>query len=172
MSLMKDIGKELENNIENEDNMTRCYELGYLLVPTIPEDEVGAMYGNLKELILNHNGVVVSDDMPRMIDIAYEMTKVLQNVRHRFKNAYFGWIKFEMNTTDVLNLKKQLDLDLNIIRFLILKTVKENTIASKRFIHKDNSRRKIPGVKKAVEGEDVEINKEEIDKEIDAMVAA
>ena len=54
---------------------------------------------------------------------------------------------------------------------MILKTVKENTIATKRFIHRD-SRRKMPILKK--EGENtasLPIDKEEIDKEIEAMVA-
>jgi hypothetical protein len=59
----------------------------------------------------------------------------------------------------------------NIIRFLILKTVKENTIAAKRFVHKEITHKK-PMAKKADENEEVvPINKEEIDKEIDAMVA-
>jgi hypothetical protein len=61
-------------------------------------------------------------------------------------------------------------LDPNIIRFLILKTVKENTIASKRFVRGDM--RKKPRSAKEESGETaVPINKEEIDKEIDALVA-
>jgi len=72
-----------------------------------------------------------------------------------------------------LELKKKLDLDPNMVRFLILKTVKENTVASKRFVHRDAVRRKVPTVKKEgeVSEEVAPINKEEVDKEIDAMVA-
>ena len=98
------------------------------------------------------------------------MVKVIANVRNKFNTAYFGWIKFTMDSDKVLELKKKLDLDPNFIRFLILKTVKENTIATKRFVGRDNVHKK-PSTKKDENEVVVPINKEEIDKEIDAMVA-
>ncbi len=160
---------EVENTEENERN-ARVYELGYLLVPTITEDEIGAAYGNLKDVVMSFGGNMISDDMPKMTNLAYEMLKVVQNVRSKFTTAYFGWVKFEMSPAQVLELKKKLDLDPLVLRFLIIKTVKENTIAAKRFVYKDAPRRKAPTAKK--EGEEAApINKEEIDKEIDAMVA-
>ena len=76
-----------------------------------------------------------------------------------------------MDSDKVLELKKKLDLDPSIIRFLILKTVKENTIASKRFIRGDMLHRR-PLVKKTEIEVSVPINKEELDKEIDALIEA
>jgi hypothetical protein len=68
-------------------------------------------------------------------------------------------------------LKKKLDADPKIIRFLFIKTVKENTIAAKRFASRDTVHRRIPLISKEGESkESVSINKEEIDKEIEAMV--
>ncbi|MEI7765388.1 MAG: 30S ribosomal protein S6 [bacterium] len=151
----------------------KVYEVGYLLVPSIPEEEVGAVYGNLKELISSFDGVMISDEMPGMINLAYTMQKTVQNVRSKYSTGYFGWMKFYMSAEKIISLKKKLDLDSKIIRFLVLKTVKENTIAAKRFVHKDIApRKKAPVVKGAESEEEVEINKEEIDKEIDAMIAA
>jgi len=107
-----------------------------------------------------------------MINLAYTMQKVIQNVHHKYDTAYFGWVKFSMEGEKVLELKKKMDLDTKVIRFLILKTVKENTIASKRFIKGVTTRRKAPSLVKGEESkEEVIVNKEEIDKEIDAMVA-
>jgi ribosomal protein S6 len=149
----------------------RVYELGYLLVPTLEEVNVPAVFGDLKELISSLGGVHISDDMPKMIPLAYSMVKVVANVRSKFNTAYFGWVKFTMDSDKILELKKKLDLDPNFIRFLILKTVKENTIATKRFVRGDFAHRK-PKVKSSDDGEVVvPINKEEIDKEIDALVA-
>ncbi len=163
--------KKEETKIEKDANDSRIYEVGYLLVPSIPEEEVGAEYGNLKELISSLGGAVVSDEMPRMIGLAYQMSKVVSNIRYKYDNGYFGWTKFEMDPESVLELKKKLDMDAKVIRFLIIKTVRENTIASKRFIGKDMIRRKPPTKKE--DGEPVaEINKEEIDKEIEALVSA
>ncbi len=166
---------EVENNTninsaEAAEANSKVYELGYLLVPTISADDVPVSYGNLKELVSSLGGEVIADEMPKMISLAYSMTKVISNVRSKFNTAYFGWIKFTMDAQKVLELKKVLDLDTKIIRFLLLKTVKENTIAAKRFVRGETYKR--PTSKKAGENEVVTpINKEEIDKEIDALVA-
>jgi len=158
-------------DLENKDLDTRVYEVGYLLVPTISEEEIPAVYGSIKEFITSFGGEIISDEMPKMIGLAYIMSKIFQNIRNKFNSAYFGWVKFSMNMKKVLELKKKLDLDPNILRFLILKTVKENTIATKRFARRDMARRRSPVMKRKGESEDVvPINKEEIDKEIDAMI--
>lgn len=160
---------ENENEIEKDVN-SRVYELGYLLVPTISEEDMPITFGNLKELISSLGGIHISDEMPKMMPLSYSMVKVVSNVRNKFNTAYFGWVKFTMDSDKVLELKKKLDLDPNLIRFLILKTVKENTIAAKRFVRGEIHRR--PTAKKNENDEAiVPINKEEIDKEIDAMVA-
>jgi len=167
------------SDAENKDNIeakeeteanSKVYEFGYLLVPTIAQDDVPINYGNLKELVSSFGGEVISDEMPKMINLAYSISKVTSNVRSKFTTAYFGWIKFTMSSDKVLELKKSLDLDPKIIRFLLLKTVKENTIAAKRFVRGETYKR--PIMKKSTENETVvPINKEEIDKEIDALVA-
>lgn len=160
-------------DLENKDSNARVYEVGFLLTPTISEDEMPAVYGSIKELVASFGGEIISDELPKMIGLAYAMSKVLKNIRHKFDSAYFGWIKFSMDPEKVLELKKKLDLDLNIIRFLTMKTVKENTIATKRFAHREGYRRS-PVMKKKEGSEEsaAPINKEEIDKEIDAMVEA
>lgn len=166
MRLMQDMDIGAENNKDGE----KVYEVGYLLVPTLASEEVPVIYTNLKDLISSLGGEFISDDMPKMIPLAYSMLKVVSNVRSKFNTAYFGWVKFFMDPEKVLELKKKLDLDPNMIRFLILKTVKENTLASKRFVGKDSAYRKNTP-KKDDGAEALPINKEEIDKEIDAMVA-
>lgn len=163
---MSDKDLDLEN-----DTDSRIYEVGYLLVPKIEEVDVPALYGNLKELILSLGGVIIADEIPRMKELAYTLGKDVQNVRSKFDTAYFGWTKFEMEPAKVLELKKKLDLDPNFLRFLIMKTVRENTVATKRFVRRDTVHRKIPGVGGGNVETSVEIDKEKIDKEIEAMVA-
>ena len=156
--------------MKEENSDSRVYELGYLLVPTLSPEDVPIHYGNFKELASSFKGEIITDEMPKMIPLTYSMSKVVSNIRNKFNTAYFGWTKFTMDPEQILKLKKHLDLDPNVIRFLILKTVKENTIAAKRFIRGETYRR--PIMKKNTENEAaVPINKEEIDKEIDALVA-
>ncbi|MCX6757886.1 MAG: 30S ribosomal protein S6 [Candidatus Nomurabacteria bacterium] len=157
-----------EKNIDVEVAEPRVYEVGYLLSNAIEEAEVPVEYGNLKDFVASFGGVIISDEMPKKIDLAYTIEKVIKNIKHKFDSAYFGWIKFEMTPEKVLELKKKLDLDIKIVRFIIIKTVRENTLAVKKFVRSD-IKRHTPKLR--AEGEEApEINKEEIDKEIDAMV--
>ena len=167
---------ELETKDQSETKEAedpRVYELGYLLLPIIAEENVPASYGNLKELILSFGAEVITDEMPKKINLAYSMYKIIANTRQKFDNAYFGWIKFYMSPEKILELKTKLSFHPELIRFLIVKTVKENTIAGRRFIGKELPHRRIPTLHKPPEVTEpsTPINKEEIDKEIDAMVA-
>ena len=169
MKPMSEAEAENKNGTEKDTN-SRIYELGYLLVPTVPGEDVPAVFGNLKELVSSLGGVVISDEMPKMMPLAYAMVKITANVCNKFKTAYFGWTKFAMDSDKVSELKKKLDLNPNFIRFLIIKTVKENTIAAKRFV-RGEMRRRPRADKNSESGTTVPINKDEIDKEIDALVA-
>ena len=174
MKPMQDKKNKGEMSLDLEEtNSTdpRVYEVGYLFVPTISLEDLPVNYGDLKELIASFDGKIISDDMPKMINLAYTMLKVVANVRSKFDTAYFGWVKFEMDPQKVLELKKKLDLSPTIIRFLIIKTVKENTIATKRFAFRDSAHKKPVTKKEEGTAENVEVNKEELDKEIDAMIA-
>jgi len=180
MKPMQDKKNKDENNIietsmdidEAFSSDPRVYEVGYLFVPNISQEELPANYGNLKELVSSFGGHIISDEMPKIINLAYPMIKVISNIHTKFTTAYFGWVKFEIDPARVLELKKKLDLSSNIIRFLIIKTVKENTIATKRFVYRDGAHRKTVAKNgEEASAENTEINKEEIDKEIDAMVA-
>jgi len=166
---MSDTELDEKNSAVWETN-PKIYELGYLLVPTITEADVPAAFGNLKELVTSLGGISISEEMPKPMSLAYLMSKVIANVRHKFSSAYFGWLKFTMDAERIPELKKKLDLDVNLLRFLILKTVKENTIVARRFVRPEPQRRS-----KTQKTGDLEpalpINKEEIDKEIDALVA-
>lgn len=162
-----------KNDIQKEikaDRNGKVYEVGYLLVPTLEEGNIPAIHGDLKDLVVStFKGEIISDEIPKMMTLAYPMLKVAANLRSKFDTAYFGWIKFTMGAEEIVELKKKLDLDLNIIRFLIMKTVKENTIATKRFAVRGGVKRTFTPRKS--DEVTAPINKEEVDKEIDALIA-
>ncbi len=166
MKLMSDMDGEVKDNTEER----RVYELSYLLVPTIATEDVAASYSSLKDMVTTFGGEFIADEMPKMIPLAYSMVKVVSNIRNKFNTGYFGWVKFTMDAAEVTKLKEKLDLDPSIIRLLITKTVKENTIALKKFPRADMAHRKPSFTKKTEDPEATPINKEEIDKEIDALI--
>lgn len=153
--------------MENEkETQGKIYEVSYLLVPSISEENLGAEVSTLKDSLLNFGVIMISDEYPKMIDLAYEMCRSISNKNVRFTQGYFGWFKFEASPEKVSLINEMFDKNEKIIRYLLIKTVRENTMFQKRVYKPENSRRRI--VNKTEESGP--INEEVIDKEIDALV--
>lgn len=110
----------------------RTYELGFNLVPTIPEQDIAAQIDALKALIETAQGTVGSVGNPEFIDLAYPMDKSIGSKKVTYNQAYFGWIKFEMTPEAVESLKKTLDSVNELIRYILVKASVENTIVFKK----------------------------------------
>jgi ribosomal protein S6 len=164
MALMEnDESKELETEL-------RVYEVGYLLLPYIQEADIAAEAGHIKEAIIAAGGNPFAEENPRLLTLAYPMYKVFSNKKTKFENAYFGWIKFDGEPKSVLKLKKTLDAEEKVLRFLITKTVRENTLVRKTapFASKPIK----PAVKEVVKEDEPKevINEEELDKTIEDLI--
>ena len=147
----------------------RVYELGFLLVPTIAEEHLSEKFQILKDLISSHGGQFISEDFPKMIPLHYEMLKVISNKNHRFSDAYFGWIKFDMEPEHVLLLDEEVKRSLDVIRFLLIKTVRENTVVGKKTLGKTDGKKRVSS-KTEDEVAGPEVSAEQIDQELDALV--
>jgi ribosomal protein S6 len=113
----------------------------------------------------------ISDDYPKMMELAYQMAKTIANKKQKFSYGYFGWVKFEATSQAIISIKNKLDISDSLIRFLIIKTVKENTLSPRRSYGKQEGaprRRPVANKEDATPAEP--INEEVIDKEIDALV--
>jgi hypothetical protein len=44
------------------------------------------------------------------------------------EKGYFGWIKFQLSSENIDSVKKFLDNNVDVLRYLLIKTVKENTL--------------------------------------------
>ena len=121
---------------EREEREPRIYEIGYLLSPVIRAEDIEAKSQTLHALVTSLGGVVIADGAPEYIDLAYTMIKVIDNKKTRFDQAYFGWIKFELNPEKTAELKELFDREISIIRYLFISTVRENTVLSKKPLSK------------------------------------
>ncbi len=108
----------------------RVYEIGYHILSTVDEGDVEKEREALVALITQLQGTVISEEMPALINLAYEMDKIINNKRSRYNQAYFGWIKFELSPEAIATLEKEVETMDSILRFLIVKTLRENTIVS------------------------------------------
>lgn len=114
------------------EKTTRLYELGFLLVPTTPEVEVPKKVDSLKSVIVSAQGEVSSEGTPEYIDLAYTIEKTFGSKTAKYSQGYFGFIKFEAEPSSLEAIKKSLDAENDLIRYLLVKTDKENTIIFKK----------------------------------------
>lgn len=121
---------------EREEREPRIYEIGYLLSPVIRAEDIEAKSQTLHALVTSLGGTIISDGAPEYIDLAYTMIKVIDNKKVRFDQAYFGWVKFELNPAKTEELKELFDREISIIRYLFISTVRENTVLSKKPLSK------------------------------------
>src|SRR3989344_87201 len=128
-----------DNNKENN----QVYELGFIFIPTITEDNIVVEFTKLKEVLQSNNGLIISDEVPKLISLSYEMSKIINNKKQKFNTGYFGWVKFDINKIELLKLKELLKNSETILRFLLIKTIKEDTRVPKKFIRGDVLKRKV-----------------------------
>jgi len=145
------------------------YEVGYIIIPTVPEDGVAPEVTKLKDILASVETKVISDEYPVLISLKYEMSKRIETKNTHFNQGYFGWIKFEANSKDIEVIKKEFDINKVILRYIIISTVKENTISSKKPFASNIITRSSRAPKAQVE-ETVLLDNEEVDREIDKLV--
>jgi ribosomal protein S6 len=155
---------------------SKLYELGFHIVGTIDSNKVASVIDEIKNLIQTHHGDIVREGEVREMTLAYTMIKHVAGVNKRYSQTFFDWIKFNMNTEDVANLKSALDLNENIIRFILLKTVNDDAHSTSKMVEVEEDEEvteteaapeKIEVAKEAIIEKDKNV---EIDEAIDEMV--
>jgi ribosomal protein S6 len=137
----------------------RIYEAGYLLPASLSEQEAHDEASSIKSLIGSKEGVFISEETPRIKSLAYSI-KSPHGSREHLTQAYFGWVKFEFPQSSITGLEKELKANKNVVRLLLVETVRENTLISLR----------TPTAKRGEDGKQETAN-EEIEKSIEKLVA-
>lgn len=110
------------------EGRTQVYELGYHIVPSVQENDLPREVSVLKSLIEENKGIVISEEFPKMRGLAYTLFKVVGGIKQRCESAYFGWIKFEADSSLIKVVEEAVKKNPNVLRYLLIKTVKENTL--------------------------------------------
>ncbi len=168
---------DLDKNLDTEDFEPRVYEIGYHVVPTVAEGDISSVVDTIRESVESLQGVIISEDSPKSVDLAYSMDHIVANKKTIFDSAYFGWIKFEGNPENIIKIKDSLEKNENILRFLVVKTVKESTLSKKPAVKAKQvtSVKNVKNVTKDTKDTVIEkkevVSEEEVDKAIEELVA-
>ncbi len=123
-----------EINIESTKEGFKVYELGIHILPTLSEADVLVEFSKIKSNIEKLEGEIISESEPRMFKLAYEIPKTIKAQKRWYETAYFGWVKFELDASKLAVFDKFVKELENTLRYIIVKTVKENTLVAKDLI--------------------------------------
>jgi ribosomal protein S6 len=160
----------MQKDNNEKGDLATIYEVSYLLLPSLALEQVPARVETLTKAVESAGGELISSENPVLVDLSYPMTKVVQTTRHKCDKGYFGWMKFEIEKDGIAEVKKTLDLDENVLRYLIIKTVRENTLLHGKMQLRGEKEDKKEFVVKEPELTAPESTPEEIDKSIDDLV--
>lgn len=150
-----------------KEEKMQVYEIGYLLVASIPEEKLGGEVAKLKESLEKKGADFIGEEAAELRTLSYQMTKKIGPTHHRFDTGYFGWFKFELPAKEIESIKKSFEENPHMLRMLLITTVRENTYLGKK------SPVPMPEVSVEPTLEPVVapvVSVEEMDKSIDAMV--
>lgn len=169
-----------ETNINNN-----VYEVGYLLLSSIPEEKVQDSVEKITSVI-NKEAKVISQGAPELIDLSYTMSIKSEGKRDDYNSAYFGWIKFESEDGEVVvKIKEEIDKTSDVLRFILVKTLRDDNLTTPKNVIKKkrdeiNASETSEDVKEVKEGEDIEesdskkkekvVDEKKIDETIDNLV--
>ncbi len=169
--------KKIKQTEEEKDVTPKIYEVGYLLLPSLAEENLAGEVALIKAVIEQQGGTFISEESPKLRNLTYTMSKLIDTKKQRFDKGYFGWIKFEVAADALVAVKAGLEANLHVLRFLLINTVRENTLATPKIM----AQKKIEADKLASEDEGVvsggdeapvvaAANDAEIDKSIEELV--
>ena len=151
--------------------ISRIYEVGYHIVPSFKEEDLEGVIGAIRSVIEKSGGSFISEGAPALTRLAFPVAIKSRGKSDEYDRAYFGWIKFEASVSTVDALEAALKRDPAILRYLVFRTVREETRARVKLATIRDVRRtdtlKPALTKPEVSGEPV--NEEELDKALNTL---
>ncbi|MFZ2048839.1 MAG: 30S ribosomal protein S6 [Minisyncoccia bacterium] len=107
--------------------VTQVYELGYLVLPSVTEDNIPKVVSNLVSIVEKSGGKPLDSEDPYLEDLAYAMSKTIGARKYVVNDAYVGWMKFEIASSEVEQIKIAVEKVEEILRTLLIKVPRETT---------------------------------------------
>ncbi|PCI89783.1 hypothetical protein COB18_03225 [Candidatus Kaiserbacteria bacterium] len=165
-----------ENNTETEVDTAelQVYELGYHILPTVVIDDLEGEVAKLRSAVEARGGSFISEATPEMMNLAYPIFVNNGGKKTRYETAYFGWMKFEMNQSQAIDLRDaDLSANAQVLRHILVTTTREETraqmqTAQNNVLREIHTNATLEKKQEAEEGG--EISEKEIEKSIEEIV--
>lgn len=157
--------------VSTQANVDRrpVYEVGFHLLPSIPEEGLVAAVEKVRALL--GEAEIISEGSPQKTTLAYTIERTHTGSREKFNQSFFGWIKFAAERQALSAIETALRGMNEVLRFIIIETVREDASAPRRTVF-GSDRLEGETIKKVTEAEKGgEVSQEQLDKSIDALTS-
>ncbi|MDB5266859.1 MAG: Ribosomal protein [Parcubacteria group bacterium] len=103
------------------------YEVGYLVLPSVPEENLPKVVSSIVSIIEKAGGTTLDSEDPFLEELAYSMSKVVGARKYVVDDAYIGWMKFEATPDVVEGIKNSVDKIEEVLRTLLIKVPRETS---------------------------------------------
>jgi ribosomal protein S6 len=115
-------------DLEDETPEKTVYETGILLDGSLSDEDALTHHEAFKSALTERGALIIAEGTPESKKLAYTITIKRDAKRKDYSKAHFSWIKFDLASSDVAEFEKALRGDEKVIRYLLIKTVRENTL--------------------------------------------
>jgi ribosomal protein S6 len=150
----------------NEDK--KLYEIGYLVIPTLSDEQVAAAGASIRSAVTDNGGTVTKEEAPKFKRLAYEMNKKIDTKYETYDSAYFGYVIFEASADAVATIKDKVASIGEVLRFLLIKDPVLDRLVDAGDEEEEEAAPAVEEEKAAAPVADV--SDEELDKSIDRIV--
>ncbi len=114
-------------SITEDHREANVYEIGYLVLPSVPAENLPQVVSNLVSIIEKAGGKPLDGEDPALEPLAYSMSKTVGARKYIVDEAYVGWMKFESRPDALETVREGVDKAEEILRYLLIKAPRETT---------------------------------------------
>lgn len=155
-----------------KDRVPQVYEIGYHLLPALSEAEVTAWVKDLMAFLTKEGATFVGEKAPEKIDLAYAIERRVEGKYQAVRSAFFGWVAYEVSPNAALTIKKFMDTNPSVLRYLLVSTTADEVKAvmeGKVLVPKAASSTDAIAAPKRAAEEGGEVSEEALTQAIDSM---
>ncbi len=108
------------------------YEFAFHVLPTVAEGEVAGVFAEIKAHIAK-NAEIINEETPERVDLVYPIVKSMEGKNRKFTSAYFGWVRFKLESDKLAELVEELSQMQVVLRHLLIKLTRAEEAHPFRF---------------------------------------
>ncbi len=114
-------------SITEDHKELEVYEIGYSILPSVPEDNLSAVVEKIKKVLSDVGATEIDSEAPTKMPLSYEMYKTIGARKYVANEAFLGWVKFELEPSKINEVKEATEKIEEILRMLLIKAPRETS---------------------------------------------